>query len=169
MTHNPTKVADFLMARIAEDEAAASLCRGPEWTVEYAHQYEDGDWAETTLWGGGKALASFDDNFGGDPADHIARHDPARVLAECAAKRAIVERLKKDVDWYAQSDDSWAGGRAAAATDAIRQLAVVYADHPDYREAMEVETPDPAARIMAKIAAHFDPDSGVVILPPHKD
>lgn len=55
-----------------------------------------------------------------DNAAHIARHDPARVLREVAAKRAIVER-------YAKAPD-WAGG------EDVRLLAAVWSDHPDYRQ-----------------------------------
>ena len=49
-------------------------------------------------------------------AGHIARHDPARVLAECDAKRRIVER-RNHLDG-----------------PTLRALAAVYADHPDWRE-----------------------------------
>ena len=57
---------------------------------------------------------------------HIARHDPARVLAECEAKRRIVE-LFPDA---AQDGDGWND----AGYSVLRDLAAVYADHPDYRE-----------------------------------
>lgn len=50
---------------------------------------------------------------------------PARVLAECAAKRAIV--------------DSWrrvqSVGTNGFGPGALQHLAAVYADHPDYDEA----------------------------------
>ncbi|WP_405769372.1 DUF6221 family protein [Actinacidiphila glaucinigra] len=69
--------------------------------------------------------------------DHIIRHDPARVVAEVAAKRLIVDQ---SAYWERQ-----AGGNIAALTNteraqrhtwlaACRMLAAVYADHPDYRE-----------------------------------
>jgi hypothetical protein len=50
-------------------------------------------------------------------AAHIARHDPARVLADVKAKRAIIGD-----EW---SDPGW---------DVLCALASAYADHPDYRE-----------------------------------
>lgn len=57
----------------------------------------------------------------GEVADHIARHDPARVLAECEAKRRIVE-------WASDGEGEFHWSTVLA------PLAAVYADHPDYRE-----------------------------------
>jgi hypothetical protein len=48
----------------------------------------------------------------------IARWDPARVLAECAAKRRIVEM--------------YAGQHGQPYV--LHFLALPYADHPDYRQ-----------------------------------
>ena len=48
-------------------------------------------------------------------AHHIARWDPERVLAECAVKRQVVERE----------------GPSSAI---LRHLALVHADHRDYRD-----------------------------------
>ena len=47
----------------------------------------------------------------------LARHDPARVLAECEAKRQIVQNAQDP------GDDLF-----------VAILALPYADHPDYRE-----------------------------------
>jgi len=49
---------------------------------------------------------------------HIERHNPARVLAECAAKRAII--------------DEYTG--SPATFQIIAHMAAVYRDHPDYRQ-----------------------------------
>lgn len=69
-------------------------------------------------------------------AGHIARHDPARVLAECEAKRRIVEEYAErdaDVDLMLGPDVTrqrqWSGLHMA-----VNLLAAVYADHPDYRD-----------------------------------
>ena len=52
---------------------------------------------------------------------------PARVLAECDAKRRIVE--------LADRDDNWRYGmHSEAIGEVLRLLALPYADHPDYRE-----------------------------------
>ncbi len=58
-------------------------------------------------------------------AMHIARWDPARVLAEVEAKRRIL------ADLIALDGDPVNG---LVATRMIRQLAEPYAVHPDYRE-----------------------------------
>jgi Family of unknown function (DUF6221) len=61
--------------------------------------------------------------------EHIARWDPARVLAECQAKRRIIQQyhdLRANEDYYHED----LGGGALML--ALQHLAVVYADHPDY-------------------------------------
>lgn len=59
-------------------------------------------------------------------ADHIARHDPARALAEVEAKRRIVEGYR-----YLAADPEL---QRQAWTFALRCLALPYADHPDYAD-----------------------------------
>jgi hypothetical protein len=68
---------------------------------------------------------------------HIARHDPARVLAECEAKRRIVERHYE----VPASDIMWSSCPVCRETwpcPDLRALASVYADHADYREEWRV-------------------------------
>lgn len=63
---------------------------------------------------------------------HAARHDPARVLAEVEAKRRIVflatqiPALTAKHNPFQNDADGWA--------ETLKQLALPYADHPDYRE-----------------------------------
>ncbi len=85
-------LVEFLRARLAEDDAAARAFGIGVWSVA------------------------------GPQAEHIARWDPARVLAECEAKRRIIEQVR-DVKW---------GGFAVRDT-ILELLALPYADHPDYR------------------------------------
>ncbi|MFJ9558295.1 DUF6221 family protein [Nocardiopsis sp. NPDC101807] len=62
--------------------------------------------------------------------DHIARHDPARVLREVAAKRAVLA-LHQDAGM----------GDCAHSSDpcpTLRALAAPYVDHPDYDPAWAV-------------------------------
>src|SRR5690242_13034934 len=129
-------LTEFLLARIAEDEAAAR-----EVTDFF---YSEGRWK----WGHALpvkvallddresvVLATRDDGPTWMACDHIARHDPARVLAECEAKRRIVQR-------HALREFFRPGGADALCTHCrdshpcadLRDLASVYADHPDYRE-----------------------------------
>jgi hypothetical protein len=82
-------------------------------------------------------------------APHIARHDPARVLREVAAKRATLAEHEPRVP--RESDGQWHGQppdrlrcRVCAATAhgqwtrfiapcwTLLQVASVYSDHPDY-------------------------------------
>jgi hypothetical protein len=67
-------------------------------------------------------------------AEHIIRHDPARVLREIDAKRKLMERMATtlavaegdtEVDHYGALDD---------AETALCLLALPYADRPGYRE-----------------------------------
>ena len=89
-------LAEFLLARIAEDEAIAR--RSVNWSEGIT------EWAD-----------------GGDPDwEHIARWDPARVLAECEAKREIVVEMAYD----GLGPREWI----------LHQLALPYAGHPDYRQ-----------------------------------
>ena len=62
---------------------------------------------------------------------------PARALREVAAGRAIIERYKHaaaapppNANFTAGQDD----GYRQACADAIRDLAAVWSDHPDYRQ-----------------------------------
>ncbi len=122
-------LTDFLLARIAEDEAVARLAADTEGAEKWA-----------TLPPG--ELPNVDAHMGTLP--HIARHDPARVLAECEAKRRIVEL--HDVDCYVgtgpDGDDEYfcEGCRTSTIDPAdiqcptLRALTLSYADHPDYRD-----------------------------------
>jgi hypothetical protein len=70
-------------------------------------------------------------------AGHIARWNPARVLAECEAKRRIVEHADTVSSMDRQIESEW-GTRSSVPWDEdegirlLRLLALPYADHPDY-------------------------------------
>jgi len=103
-----TDLADFLLARIAEDEAAAFGTA----TIGYA--LRPTDTGIVTVVGG------------------------ARLRAECEAKRRIVRQATwagpratlRDRVFGSAADEAYQQGVKAA----IRLLALPYADHPDYRE-----------------------------------
>lgn len=111
-----TTLAEFLLARIAEDEAVALRAR---------------------------------DNAGSFAVpDHVVRFSPPRVLAECEAKRRIVElhEISSEVlgnatlygcaicDCMSDDDGEYYVGRVdevdGCAT--LRLLALPYSGHPDY-------------------------------------
>jgi hypothetical protein len=68
-------------------------------------------------------------------AAHIARWDPARVLAEVDAKRRILAAYTGWVDRNAGPSlaDSVDAGQEYGLEEAVRYLTLPYADHPDYR------------------------------------
>jgi len=113
-------LTEFVQARVDEDEAVAreaAADHGREhWAVGGGGEYVYPDpppgnsYVATGPWGGGIGRA----------AAHIARHDPARVLAECEAKQHLL-------------DEALVWGEGCLDVMA-RYMAEVYADHPDYRE-----------------------------------
>ncbi|ORJ99858.1 DUF6221 family protein [Prescottella equi] len=128
-------IVEFLRARLDEDEqtatAATSATFGeePTWTSK-----DDGTGRQTH----GYVMADHTAICGHDGddvllpvADHIARHDPARVLREVESKRGVLAdyELYKDAK-YPDSD----GGHAMALEYVLDLLAAVYSDHPDYQQ-----------------------------------
>lgn len=126
-------IVEFLLARITEDEdmAQAALTE-----AQYAHL---GATAAEALLGlaeseGAQIVA----------LEHYQRHGPVRVLAECEAKRRIVELHRGFRPWPSSTKDSCE--TCADNTEAdydgtpmvewpcptLRILALPYADHADY-------------------------------------
>jgi hypothetical protein len=78
-------------------------------------------------------------------AAHIARHDPARVLAQCAAiRRAMAEHPEDDDGYCTDNQDIGVGWRLEHGCGwlypcpTVRALASIWADHPDFDPAWEV-------------------------------
>jgi len=97
--------AEFLLARIAEREAAAQAA----------------DWAMQGVW-----YTEADDKVD----EYVRLMSPREVLAECAAKRAIIDAWRA-VD---PEESNWVGGEQYGLELAMQLLAVPYAEHPDYQE-----------------------------------
>ena len=144
-------LTEFLLARIAEDEAVAKAATAGPWHWEHTdwNDVNDGACVEGQDWDHhGPDLISpqttvitstgYDhDRVLVEKADgeHIARHDPARVLVECEAKQRIVENYRS-LEPHTLADDAateivW---HAQGLHEAINDLAQVYADHPDFRD-----------------------------------
>lgn len=157
-------LTDFLLARIAEDEAIARnaticpLTRGGEVPKLSARQWiarlnslgrwviEGVDREETVA----ELRIAFPLGVESYSARHIARHDPARVLAECEAKRRIVRIHAGGGESPGDTDTGYGryyrydhacetcgefgeyGVEWPCAT--IKSLALPYADHEDFRE-----------------------------------
>jgi hypothetical protein len=118
---------EFLLARIAEDKRiavdAAAASGRETWTG-----------AESPIHGSPASGA----------AEHITRHDPARLLAECSAKRRIVlacRESRPDLAFLGTRPPGMAdfflppGDQHQLAALTLALLALPYADHHNYREA----------------------------------
>ena len=145
-------IDEFLLARIAEDEAvarAADALSSAPWCASYGRQVESERNGH---------LVTPEDEYAreDDPpdaiAEHIARHDPARVLAECEAKRRIVTEHEityhvhhrravgtpagfvdvADSGHYQRCDADDLDGAEPFGCATLQALAGIYADHPDY-------------------------------------
>jgi hypothetical protein len=152
-TTTTTTISDFLLARIAEDEAEARAAQPGGWYAQGGGQvmlpapWSRRPWTENAVV---VSPATTIGPQGQSDADHIARWDPARVLAECEAKRRLVELHAIQVERDRQSPfdpatgaerSEWAVdlycdvcGWVSVACDTLHALASVYADHPDYQQ-----------------------------------
>lgn len=148
-TTRMTNILEFLNARLDDDERIAVEATGANWhwdTTDATDSDDDqGPWLVsdklceyteshtgltktypekvlstwvTGAWGG----LNVDDT----DKDHMARHDPARVLRDVAAKRAVIDALMEI------PDGKDAGLRVLGKT--IPAMAAVYSDHPDYQK-----------------------------------
>ncbi|MFB4306959.1 DUF6221 family protein [Actinomadura sp. GTD37] len=137
-----TDLVAFLHARMAEDEQAAydadrSIGRGH---LEWSYQ-DDGDL-------GGKVVASGVDlvpDVTTGPGQHIARHDPARVLAEVDSKRRIMAEHNltpaaapppngPTFGCETCHDHPEYGIGPLGECDTLKHLALAYAWHKDYQK-----------------------------------
>lgn len=111
-------LTDFLLARISEDEEPArdAHYEGQRWVPEEESVVSLDRDLDVVMTLDRKRDAWFAANW-----------SPARVLAECAAKRGIIRRA-------AINGDDWGDGYDAAIEDVLRDLANIYGNHPDYRE-----------------------------------
>jgi hypothetical protein len=112
----------FLRARLDEDEQAAVAAAGQpayfDWEVHEAGPRKQ---PEIRVTGKSNQVVGGVDDIA---AEHIARHDPARVLREVEAKRRLIqwcEWIRGDFS----GSDVW--------KDVLPLLALPYADHSDYR------------------------------------
>jgi hypothetical protein len=132
-------LAEFLRARLDEDERIARGVQdgSPPWDGQWI---PDGPHALRTRNGHVLACSTVTTDGRDLPIDlkpglveHWARHDPARVLAEVAAKRRLLDETYPELQW---ADSAAAGEWNAdqeAALDFLKILALPYAGHPGYR------------------------------------
>ncbi|QVQ51312.1 hypothetical protein J4H86_21220 [Spiractinospora alimapuensis] len=145
-----TDIVEFLRARLDDDEQAAHLAaaqaRHEQWSAYGS--------AEEEVWSVGAPHPDHPDGskwyrLGGTLlrqsghrhlAEHVARHDPERVLREIAAKRQIIDLaaeasgLDMSVDTDRRVGDRDAAEEPYIGDRILRHLAAGYQDHPDYRQ-----------------------------------
>jgi len=83
--------------------------------------------AEDARWGRDRQHEDFRKHRIRSNRVHLAPDDPIRVLAESAGKKRIVEECDHD-------RSAVAAAAAGLADRILRELALPYSDHPDYRE-----------------------------------
>ncbi|WP_098891993.1 DUF6221 family protein (plasmid) [Streptomyces anulatus] len=126
-------LVQFLKKRLAEDEAIAAAPTKATWaTAEWRFAEVAGD----PIVDLGTNQLTRVSSLNKQEMQHIARHDPARVLAEVSAKRELLNRYE-----YPEASEALppSMNRLTASVEravldlAFRYLALPYADHPDYR------------------------------------
>jgi hypothetical protein len=66
-------------------------------------------------------------------AGHVVRHDPARVLADVAAKLAVLDHYAKLVHYAEEKQHLEYNLAEGAASVMLKHLAVPYREHPEYK------------------------------------
>ena len=122
-------ITDFLLARTAEDEA---LAQAAEISMHGERHTERWDYTSYVL-GAERDSTEAQDMF-------IREFWPARVLAECAAKRAIIlehselDPCEMDPRFtISRRSGALSGANRPMPCTTIRALASAYSDHPDYQ------------------------------------
>ena len=122
----------FLRARYDEDEQIARAAPDGPWSMDGSGSIVDGT--------GGRVVPSVGGARNGratrwpeDPAaEHIAQHDPARVLRDTEARQQELDLHQPEPG---QHPDFCGYDRHELPCRPLRLLALPYSDHPDYREA----------------------------------
>jgi hypothetical protein len=117
-------LVEFLRARLARDEQIARDSSSAPWKATPS--------GTINLDSDAPAFVAKAENDA--YAEHIARHHPARTLAEVAARRQIVDDYEKNAWILAQGHRTPELEAAQAAREPVlRLLALPYAAHPAYR------------------------------------
>lgn len=113
----------FLNARLDEDEAAANAGArrvGMPWHAEPQPGAPGGLVIDE--------LGLVASTGGRYAAEHIARHDPARVLREVAAKRAILAAYLSE-----RENEFLGGGYCEGLEEAVKIIAATWSGHEGYQ------------------------------------
>lgn len=134
-----TDLATWLLEQIAEDKRVARRASPSPWSSSHG-VYGDEEWID--LQAADKATVIETESGANGPnaptARHIARWQPGRVLAECDAKRRIIEGLAPDLQAASGAvPPDELGARLTTELKAVailRLLALPYQDRPGFRE-----------------------------------
>lgn len=116
------ELVQFLRNRLADDERqakAAMTYAAKDWFIETSGIVTTGPEGDVYT----------DDR---EVAEHIARHDPARVLREVAAKRELLADYERFVAERRRMMNGW--DSYPETSPVLAAFAAVYADHPDFRD-----------------------------------
>jgi hypothetical protein len=145
--HGVSELTDFLKARIEEDEQTAREAQPGPWLIGNAVDPTQPCNVHTF-----PTVRKVAENLGWLDAEHIARHNPARVRRQVAAARRVLARHKPaGPDRYRQAREElncegcgWEGEHADPVTENIdecpelRDLASIYEDAPGWQERWHV-------------------------------
>ncbi|MEA1796685.1 DUF6221 family protein [Rhodococcus qingshengii] len=124
-------IVEFLEARIAEDEAVAKAARPGPWfhdsNLTCGPRVPPDDFLMVPE-DPSDTISPCNDKIPDQDSRHIARHDPARILCEVAAKRKLIRSIEGLVQ-HAYGYDS-----AGTVEKVLAPLAAIYSDHPDFNE-----------------------------------
>lgn len=136
-------LAAFLKARLDEDEQAARAATPSQWEVARERNHWFVLVTDTEHVRGVAAGGDYDPNatytnieplHRGD-AEHIARHDPARVLRDVEAKELMVDEYEYWLAKVVAGEDYPAlADRFEVARGMVRLLALPWEEHPNWRE-----------------------------------
>jgi len=134
-----TGLVEFLGARLDEDEQIAREAPPGPWHIGNA--VDPTKPCHVHTFPGVRLVA---DGLNWLVAEHIARHDPARVLAEVSAKRQQIDEHQPARPQYmprqtrgcltCTTAQAWDDLADEANCRTLRLLALPYASHPEYRE-----------------------------------
>ena len=117
-------IAEFITAQLDQDEQACDF-------HPHIHWRQIGDTGVIVASDGRTAEECANGNWAG-VAEHIERHDPANVLADIAAKRALLKALQDNVRYW-NSDDHTRAAAEMALEVAQCHIAAAYARRPGYK------------------------------------
>ncbi|MFB8035885.1 DUF6221 family protein [Streptomyces sp. NPDC056004] len=126
---NMDDLVQFLRDRLDEDETLAQ--NNGQWSTSWQDLTTDGELRDDANAGTVAYIPHV------ATRTHIARHDPARVLAQVTAVRGVLTEYDESAQAAATGNRALTRGTAnmtlAALKPVLAHLATAYAHHPDYQ------------------------------------